>query len=67
MEDSIDHGVGALVLKTRGEAVKAGEPLVELHYGETMRLDAALELVAKAYEIGDVPGESHQQILEMVG
>ena len=57
VEDSVDHGVGALVLRTCGEAVKAGEPLVELHYGDTTRLNAALELAAKAYEIGDVPGD----------
>jgi len=67
VEDAIDPAVGAIVLKTQGEPVAAGEALVELHYGTPARLDEALELTRKAYAIGEVPPEPGPQILETLG
>src|SRR5437660_9338775 len=52
-EDAVDHAVGATVLKTRGERVKQGEALLELHYRDPARLGAALALFQQAYVLGD--------------
>jgi hypothetical protein len=35
--------------------VQAGQPLLELHYRDRARLDAALELATTAIAIGDAP------------
>ena len=67
VEDAIDAGVGAILLKTPGDAVKAGEPLLELHYREPSRLDATLTLVKQACVLGDSPPPPPQQILEILG
>ncbi len=67
VEEAIDAGVGAMLLKTPGEAVKAGEPLLELHYREPSRLGTALALVKQACVLGDSPPPPPQQILEILG
>ena len=64
VEDAIDPSAGALVLKCRGESVRPGEGLVELHYGKPSRLQEALEMVRRAYTIGDAPPQFQPQILE---
>jgi pyrimidine-nucleoside phosphorylase len=46
VDDEIDPGVGAVVLVRPGDEVKAGDPLLELHYREPERLGPALELLA---------------------
>jgi pyrimidine-nucleoside phosphorylase len=65
-EDAVDHAVGAIVLKPRGEGVKAGEALLELHYRDGARLGQAVELVREAYFISDVPPPPQPQIMEIV-
>jgi pyrimidine-nucleoside phosphorylase len=67
VEDAVDHAVGATILRTYGERVKPGEPLLELHYREPTRLAAAVELVRTAYAIGEAPPPEQPQILEIVG
>jgi pyrimidine-nucleoside phosphorylase len=67
VEDAIDHSVGARLFKTQGEGVKAGEPLLEMHYREPSRLRGALTLVKEAYVIGDQPPPPQAQILEILG
>jgi pyrimidine-nucleoside phosphorylase len=67
VEDAIDAGVGAILLKVPGEAVQAGEPLLELHYREPSRLGTALTLVKQACVLGDSPSPLPQQILEILG
>jgi pyrimidine-nucleoside phosphorylase len=52
-EDSIDPGVGLVLAKKVGEAVKSGEPLCVVHYESEARLDDAMALLAKSFEIGD--------------
>src|SRR5262249_30914261 len=48
VEDAIDPGVGATVLATRGDQVRAGDPFIELHYRDESRLRVALELLRQA-------------------
>jgi pyrimidine-nucleoside phosphorylase len=67
VEDAIDAGVGAILLKAPGEPVQVGEPLLELHYREPSRLGPALELVKQACVLGDSPSPPSQQILEILG
>ena len=48
--EPVDHGVGVLVHKHRGDAVHAGEPLATLVHRERAQAEA-LGLVRRAYEI----------------
>ena len=51
--DAVDLSAGILVRKKPGEAVAAGEPVLELRYNEASRLDAAVALASQAVAIGD--------------
>jgi pyrimidine-nucleoside phosphorylase len=53
VEDSVDPGVGIVVLAKPGDSIRAGDGLLELHYGEAARRDAALELLQRAVVIED--------------
>jgi pyrimidine-nucleoside phosphorylase len=64
VEQSVDHAVGAVIQARRGDKVKAGDPLVEVHYRSDARLGPALELLGAAYEIGDAPVPDKPLILE---
>jgi pyrimidine-nucleoside phosphorylase len=67
VEDGVDHAVGAVMLKTRGEWVKEGEALMELHYRDPSRLGTAQELVRRAYVLEDAAPPEQSQVLETVG
>src|SRR5262249_14894360 len=45
VEDRIDPGVGAVVLAPPGQQVRAEEPIIEVHYRETGRLQDAIALI----------------------
>jgi pyrimidine-nucleoside phosphorylase len=66
VEDTIDPAVGAVVLASRGERVKAGDPLLELHYRDTGRLEAARALAQEACAIRDEPPAAAPLVLETV-
>ena len=55
VEDAVDPAVGIIILAKPGRQVSAGEPILELHYREQAKLDAALTLVSRAVTIGDAP------------
>jgi pyrimidine-nucleoside phosphorylase len=65
-EEAIDHAVGCVVLAQLGEAVKAGDPLVEVHYADEKKRDAALALIRQAWRIEDRPPPELPLILETV-
>jgi pyrimidine-nucleoside phosphorylase len=67
VEDVIDHGVGATLLKMQGDGVKAGEAILELHYREPIRLGPAVALIKKAIVVGDAPEPPPTQILRILG
>jgi pyrimidine-nucleoside phosphorylase len=52
-EDSVDPGVGLVLEKKIGDAVKAGESLCTIHYNLDARLVTATRLLAESFEIGD--------------
>jgi pyrimidine-nucleoside phosphorylase len=52
-EDSVDPGVGLVLEKKIGDAVKAGENLCTVHYNLDARLVPAMRLLSGSFEIGD--------------
>jgi thymidine phosphorylase len=51
----IDPAAGILLLARPGDEVMAGDPILELHYGTTARLEEAQELAESSITIGDRP------------
>jgi pyrimidine-nucleoside phosphorylase len=64
--DDIDHAVGVVCLKKRGDAVEPGEPLAEIHARDERTAAAAAEQVAAAYTIGDEPVPRRPVLLETI-
>jgi pyrimidine-nucleoside phosphorylase len=63
VDDRVDPAVGILVRSVPGDAVRAGDPLLELHYRDRTRLDAARLLAARAATIGDVRPPARRLII----
>jgi pyrimidine-nucleoside phosphorylase len=55
VEDPVDPAVGIMVTAKPGDAVRAGAPVLELHYRDRGRLEAAIRLTSQAVTIGDEP------------
>lgn len=53
VEDPVDPAVGIMVLMKPGEAAKAGDPVLELHYRDSSKRDRARALAEQAINIGD--------------
>jgi pyrimidine-nucleoside phosphorylase len=53
-EDEVDHGVSISVLAKIGDAVAKGDPLAVVDYRDQNRLNSALPLLSRAWEIGDL-------------
>jgi pyrimidine-nucleoside phosphorylase len=53
VEDPVDPAVGILVMAKPGDAVRAGDPILELHYRDRGRLDSATRLTGQAITIDD--------------
>jgi pyrimidine-nucleoside phosphorylase len=66
VEDSVDPAVGALVLVRPGNQVKAGDPLLELHYREASKLATAKALLQGACSIGEVPPPAAPLVLDTI-
>jgi pyrimidine-nucleoside phosphorylase len=66
-DDTIDHAVGVVCRKKRGDRVDAGEPLAEIHAPDVDAADAAADEVLAAYELGPVPPTATGIILETIG
>jgi thymidine phosphorylase len=63
--EPIDHAVGVICLRKRGEEVAAGEPLAEIHARDRAAADAAASALLAAYEIGDEP-EPRPLVLDVI-
>ena len=55
MDDPVDPAVGIMVAAKPGDAVRAGAPVLELHYRDRARLEAAIRLTSQAITVGDEP------------
>ena len=53
VEDPVDPAVGIMVVAKPGEQVSAGDAVLELHYRDRGRLDAAVALATRAITIGE--------------
>jgi pyrimidine-nucleoside phosphorylase len=52
-DDAVDHAVGIVCRRKRGDSVEEGEPLAEIHAHDEASADAAAAAVHDAYELGD--------------
>ncbi len=66
-DDPIDHAVGVVCLRKRGELVAAGELLAEVHARDEAGAAEAVAAVAAAYELGDDPVPERGVLLEVLG
>jgi len=55
VEDAVDPAVGILLQAKPGDRVRAGQPILELHYRDRSRLESAVALASRAITIGDAP------------
>jgi pyrimidine-nucleoside phosphorylase len=67
VEDSVDPAVGVMLLARPGDAVKAGDALLEVRYRTTRRLEWAEPLLEYACQVGDQPPAVTPLVLETIG
>ena len=65
-EDEIDHAVGVLCLKKRGDEVSAGDILAEVHARDDAAADAVAREVLAAYELGSRPEGDRGIVLDVI-
>jgi pyrimidine-nucleoside phosphorylase len=65
-EDAIDHAVGVVCLKKRGDAVQVGESLAEVHARDERTADDAAAAVLAAYELADTAPPARPIVLEVL-
>ena len=63
-EDPIDHAVGVVCRRKRGDAVVEGEPLAEIHARDDDAAAAAAEAVLAAFELADEPSRARPIVLQ---
>jgi len=63
-EDAIDHAVGIEVLKSVGDSVEQGEPVLRVHARTEARLQAVLPTLEQAVAISPSPVEPTPVVLE---
>jgi pyrimidine-nucleoside phosphorylase len=64
--DSIDHAVGVVCHAKRGDEVRAGDTLAEVHAHDDASADEGVRAVLAAYELGNTPAVEHGVLLEVV-
>jgi pyrimidine-nucleoside phosphorylase len=65
-DDEIDHAVGVVCIRKRGDAVEQGEPLAEVHARDERSAEEAAAEVLAAYTIGDEPIPDRPVLLEVL-
>jgi pyrimidine-nucleoside phosphorylase len=65
-DDPIDHAVGIVCLKKRGDAVEEGEPLAEIHARTDEVTAAAARRLSEAYAIGPEAPRERPIVLETI-
>jgi pyrimidine-nucleoside phosphorylase len=66
-DDSVDHAVGIVCRKKRGDEVTEGEPLAEIHARDEQSADEAAADVLGAYELGDDLPRPRPIVLDTLG
>ena len=65
--DEIDHAVGIVLLKKRGDRVSKGEPVAEIHARDEASAQEAGRRLWAAFELGEPPAESTGVVLDVIG
>jgi pyrimidine-nucleoside phosphorylase len=65
-EDPIDHAVGVICIRKRGDRVERGEPLAQVHARTDETARAAADQVLAAYELAEEPGPDRPVVLETI-
>ena len=65
-DDAIDHAVGVVCLRKRGDAVQPGEALAEIHARDEDAATAGAEAVLAAYELGPEAPPERPIVLDVV-
>jgi pyrimidine-nucleoside phosphorylase len=65
-EDDIDHAVGVVCLRKRGDRVEADETLAEVHARSEESASEAARDVLAAYELGDEAPQEHGVLLDVL-
>jgi thymidine phosphorylase len=65
-DDDIDHAVGVVCLRKRGDEVKRGEALAEIHARDDVAAEAAAGAVLAAYELGTESPEPRPIVLDVL-
>ena len=66
-DDPVDHAVGVVCRKKRGDEVEAGEPLAEIHACDERSAAEASDDVLAAYELADEPPRARPIVLDTLG
>ena len=64
--DQIDHSVGILLHRKRGDRVAKGEAIAEIHARDEASAAQAAERLLAAYEIGEEPAPSQGVVLDVI-
>jgi pyrimidine-nucleoside phosphorylase len=64
--DEIDHSVGVVFHRKRGERVATGEPIAEIHARDESSARRAGERLLAAFEIGDEPSPAGGVVLDVI-
>jgi len=65
-DEAIDHAVGVVCLRKRGDRVERGEALAEIHARSDEAANAAADRVLAAYELGESPPDDRPILLDLV-
>ena len=65
-DDDVDHAVGVVCLRKRGDRVAAGEPLAQVHARDDASGREAVSEVAAAYAIADEQPAPRPLILDVL-
>jgi pyrimidine-nucleoside phosphorylase len=65
-EDAIDHAVGVVCRRKRGDTVEAGDLLAEVHARNEQSADVAVREVTAAYELAERAPTAHPVLLEVI-
>ena len=65
-DDDIDHAVGVLCLKKRGDSVDAGETIAQVHAQDEEAAARAADEVLAAYTFADEPQQATSIVLETI-
>jgi thymidine phosphorylase len=65
-DDEIDHAVGVVCLRKRGDRVAEGEPLCEIHARTAEAAAAAVQELEAAYELSEEPPPESSVVLDVL-